>query len=158
MEHVVFNVIKEKKGDTLVVRLIGSIEENVVFEKEIGVPPQNMDLYCKEISRINSVGVKSWIKYFQSCQSKGTKLRFFECSPPIVEQLNLISNFSGNGLVESIFVPFNCRNCQAELLGLFRCEDIKKMKFKIPLLKCNKCGGDAEFDDIPEEYFEFLSR
>jgi anti-anti-sigma regulatory factor len=154
----VINVIKEQKGDVLAVRLIGSVEENVVFDKLIGAPPAALDINCKEISRINSVGVKSWIKFFQSCQAKGTKLRFLECSTPIVEQMNLISNFVCNGIVESVYVPFSCKKCRTEMVGLFSTEDLKKMKFKLPLLKCNKCGGDAEFDDIPEEYFSFLSR
>lgn len=152
------NVIKEQKGSVLAVRLIGSVEENVVFDKLIGAPPAAMDINCKEISRINSVGVKSWIKYFQSCQAKGTKLKFLECSTPIVEQINLISNFVCNGVVESLYVPFSCKKCHTELVGLFKTEDLKKMNLKLPLLKCNKCGGEAEFDDIPEEYFGFLSR
>jgi hypothetical protein len=152
----VINVVKEQKGNVLSVRIVGSIEENVIFEKLIGPPPAAMDVICKEISRINSVGVKAWVKYFQSCQAKGTKLKFLECSTPIVEQFNLISNFACNGMIESIFVPFSCQKCHRELLGLFKTADIKAMKMELPLLKCNKCGGDAEFDDIPEEYFGFL--
>ena len=152
------NALKEQKGNVLTVRLVGAIEENVVFEQLIGVPPAALDVNCKEISRINSIGVKSWIKFFQSCQAKGTKLRFLECSTQIVEQINLISNFVCNGVVESVYVPFSCKKCHSELVGLFKTEDLKNMKFKLPLVKCNKCGGDAEFDDIPEEYFSFLSR
>jgi transcription elongation factor Elf1 len=60
--------------------------------------------------------------------------------------------------VESVYVPFSCKKCHSESVGLFKTEDLKKMKLKIPLLKCNKCGGDSEFDDSPEEYFSFLSR
>ena len=152
------NVIKEQKGTVLAVRLVGSIDENVVFDKLIGTPPAALDVNCKEISRINSVGVKAWIKFFQSCQAKGTKLKFLECSTPIVEQINLISNFVCNGIVESVYVPFSCKKCHTELVGLFKAEDLKKMKLKLPFLKCNKCGGEAEFDDVPEEYFGFLSR
>jgi anti-anti-sigma regulatory factor len=154
----VINVIKEQKGDVLVVRLVGSIEESVVLDKLIGPPPPALDINCKGVSRINSVGVKSWIRFFQNCQAKGTKLRFLECSTPLVEQINLISNFLCNGTLESVYVPFSCSKCHSELVGLFRTEDLKKMNLIIPSLKCNKCGGKAEFDDIPEEYFAFLSR
>jgi hypothetical protein len=52
----------------------------------------------------------------------------------------------------------SCGSCGTELLGLFRCADLKKIKFQIPDLKCAKCGGVASFDDIPEEYFAFLQR
>lgn len=152
------NVIKEQKGNVLAVRISGSIEETVNFEQLIGAPPPEMHVNCKEIPRINSVGVKGWIKYFQSCQAKGTKLKFVECSTAIVEQINLISNFICGGTVETIYVPFSCSSCKSELVGLFKTEDLKKLQLQIPDLKCTKCGNKAVFDDIPEEYFGFLSR
>jgi hypothetical protein len=116
-----------------------------------------MDVVTKEVPRINSVGVKAWIKYFQSVSAKGVQLRFLECSTAIVEQINLISNFACGGSIESIYVPFCCTSCNTELLGLFRTEDLKKIQFQLPDLKCSKCGGVASFDDIPEEYFGFLA-
>jgi len=152
------NVVKEQKGNILVVRLAGSIEESVNFDQLIGAPPAELHVICKEVPRINSVGVKAWIKYFQGAQAKGTKLKFMECSTAIVEQINLISNFTCGGQVESIFVPFSCVNCKSELVGLFKTEDLKKLQLQLPDLKCTKCGNKAVFDDIPEEYFGFLMR
>ena len=152
------NAVKEKKGNVLVVRLSGSIEESVNLEQIIGEPQPEMDIICKEISRINSIGVKAWIKYFLSAASKNSKLRFLECSTAIVEQINMISNFTCGGKVESIFIPFVCENCKSELVGCFKCDDIKRVNFVIPTLKCTKCSGKASFDDIPEEYFAFLQR
>jgi len=154
----VVNVKKETKGSILVVRIMGSIEETVNFDQLLGAPHPEMEINCKEIPRINSVGVKAWIKYFQSCQAKGSKIRFVECSTAIVEQINLISNFTCGGTVESIFVPFSCSGCKSELAGLFKTEDLKKIQLKLPDLKCSKCGSKAVFDDLPEEYFGFLMR
>lgn len=152
------NVAKEQKGNALLVRLSGSIEESVNFEQLIGAPPAELFVHSKDVSRINSVGVKAWIKYFQSAQQKGTKLHFVECSTAIVEQINLISNFASGGSVDSVYVPFACEKCKSELVGLFKTEDLKKMNMQLPELKCTKCSGRAVFDDIPEEYFGFLSR
>lgn len=152
------NVVKEQKGTALLVRLSGSVEESVNFDQLIGPPPPELIVSSKEIPRINSVGVKAWIKYFQSAQAKGTRLTFIECSTAIAEQINLISNFTCGGTVESIYVPFACTNCKSELVGLFKTADLKKLNLKLPELKCSKCGGKAVFDDIPEEYFGFLSR
>lgn len=154
----VVNATKELKGSVLTVRLVGSIEESVNFDQLIGTPPAELVVNCKEVPRINSVGVKAWIKYFQGCQAKGTKLRFIECSTAIVEQINLISNFTCGGTVESVFVPFSCTSCKSELAGLFSLEDLKKMELKLPELKCSKCGNKAVFDDIPEEFFGFMMR
>lgn len=152
------NVVKEQKGNALIVRLAGSIEESVNFDQLIGIPPAELHVNCKEVPRINSVGVKAWIKYFQSCQAKGTILKFTDCSTAIVEQINLISNFICGGTVESIFVPFSCTGCKSELVGLFKTDDLKKLNLNLPDLKCSKCSGKAVFDDIPEEYFAFLTR
>jgi hypothetical protein len=155
----VLHVRKEQRGETLLVKLTGSIEENVAFSTVIGNPPTgSMDLILKEVPRINSVGVKAWIKYFQAITAKGVKLRFLECSTAIVEQINLISNFSCGATIESIYVPFCCQSCHTELLGLFRTADLKKINYNVPDLKCSKCGGAASFDDIPEEYFGFLNK
>lgn len=152
------NVIKELKGNVLVVRLVGAIEESVNFEQLIGTPPGELHVNSKEVPRINSVGVKGWIKYFQTLQTKGIAVKFIECSTSIVEQINLISNFTAGGVVESIYVPFSCSNCKSELVGLFKTEDLKRMQMNLPDLQCSKCNNSAVFDDIAEEYFSFLMR
>ena len=152
------NVTKELKGNTLLVRMAGSIEESVNFDDLIGPAPSAIVVNCKEIARINSTGVKAWIKYFQAAQAKGCKLSFQECSTAIVEQVNLISNFACGGTVESIFVPFSCTKCRSELIALLSTEDLKKRGLQIPELPCTKCSAKAVYDDIEEEYFGFLNR
>lgn len=155
---IVVNVVKEQKGGATVVRIVGSVEESVDFDNIVGPLSGDVVINCKEVPRINSVGVKAWIKYFQALSQRGVRLKFVECSTAIVEQINLISNFVSGGAVESIYVPFSCGGCKSEFIGLFKVEDIRRLAGKIPELKCGKCGGSAVFDDIPEEYFGFLSR
>lgn len=152
------NIVKEQKGAVLEIKLSGSIEESVDFEKLVGEVSGELHVNCKEVPRINSIGVKGWIKYFSSLATKGVKLKFSHCSTAIVEQINMISNFTCGGAVESVYVPFSCQTCKAELVGLFKAEDLKKLQLKLPELKCTKCGGKAVFDDIPEEYFAFINR
>jgi hypothetical protein len=55
-------------------------------------------------------------------------------------------------------VPFSCGQCRGEFIALFKVEDLKKLGMSVPELACPKCKGSAAFDDIPEEYFGFLSR
>lgn len=153
------NVVKEQQGSILVVRLVGSIEESVNFDQVVGYPAApitEMHIYCKGIPRINSVGVKAWIKFFQAVHSRGIQLEFHELSTAMVEQMNFISNFNCGGRVISLFAPFSCEKCHSELVGLFKSDVLKKIQFKIPPLKCSKCGGRALFDDVPEEYFGFM--
>ncbi len=151
-------VVREQKGSISVYKLSGNISEDTHFDDVMGPSNPEMEINCKGILRINSMGVKAWIKYFQTCQKSGTKLNFSECSTAIVEQINLISNFTCGGTVESIYLPFSCLSCKTELSGLFKTEDLKKMKMNLPTLKCTKCSGKAEFDDIPEDYLAFLGQ
>ena len=153
-------VQKEVKGDALVLKFSGSIDESAHFPTLIGEVEQSIvRLNTKEVPRINSVGVKGWIKFFQGLSEQGRKLIFEECSTAIVEQINLISNFSCGGEVESLFIPFVCQDCGSELVGLFGAQALKKANFELPSLKCSKCNSsNAKFDDIPEEYFHFLMK
>lgn len=150
------NIVKEQKGDVLVVKLSGSIEESIDFDKLIGPTPKEVHVSTKAVPRINSVGVKAWIKYFQGLGAKGVKIVLFECSMAIVEQINLISNFRCGGTVTSLYVPYLCQNCGAESAAPYSTEQLQKLNFQIPDAKCPKCGGKATFDDISEEYFYFL--
>jgi anti-anti-sigma regulatory factor len=151
-------VTKEEKGSVIVMKLSGSIDETVNFDQALGVLQGEVHIHTKEIVRINSVGVKNWIKYFQQLQTKGVLIHFVECSTSIVEQINLISNFIAGGEVDSIYVPFACTGCNTELIALFRTIDLDRSDFKLPTLKCSKCSGTAVFDDIEDEYFAFLAR
>ncbi len=154
----VLNVTKEKKGDTLIIRFSGEVAEDANFDQLIGPISGPVTLHCKEISRINSMGVKAWIRYFQAMVAKGAKLHFVECSPSVVEQINLIMSFTCGGTIESIYIPYACVSCYKGLVGLFRVDDLKRTQLQLPELSCPKCNNKAVFDDIQEEYFRFLER
>jgi len=137
----------------------GSVVETVDFDELVGETTPITYLNCKEISRLNSLGVKKWIVFFEKERSKGTQLRFVEASPAVVEQINLIRNFVCGGTVESIYVPFACTNpaCKKSLMGLFNVESIRKHNMQLPTVKCQHCQSTAVFDDLEEEYFRFVS-
>lgn len=151
------NVTRDKKDKTLILRLSGEIDETVNFDQAIGATSPDTVLHCEGISRINSLGVKAWIAFFEACTKRGVKLRYTHCSPAVVEQLGLIRNFACEGVIETIYVPFVCTNkaCCRELVGLFKVEDLQRIAFKIPALKCSTCGSPAVFDDLEDEYFRF---
>jgi hypothetical protein len=150
------NITKEQKGDELVISFVGIMREGVELETLVGPLSGKVRFNCKGIQRINSVGVKNWVRYFESLKKTSLNIVFEHCSPAIVEQVNMISNFLQGYPMVSVYVPFACTKCGSELVGHFEVEALKKLKFEIPTLNCTKCGGVAEFDDIPEEYFNFL--
>lgn len=145
--------------NVLAATLAGDIGPDMNLEGAIGpVTSGELQVSCKGVTRINSVGVKLWIQYFSALRKAKVSLRFTECPPILVQQMNMISNFALAAEVSSLYVPFSCEKCGTELVGLFNTPDIQKLNFEIPALKCTKCGGSAEFDDVPAEYFAFLQR
>lgn len=140
-----------------IIHLTGVIDETVDFEKLLGAPSAaEMVVNCSGISRMNSVGVKAWVTYFEKAQRKGAKLVLQECSPIIVEQLNAIMNFACGGKIESVQLGFTCSSCSHAFTALAKIDVLKANGTEIEDRKCPKCGGDASFDDFPEEYFRFL--
>lgn len=145
----------ERAGTALVLKLEGEIDETFDLTKLLPGYPPEMQVNCRGVNRINSVGVKAWIGYFQKVPPV-VKLSFTECSPAIVEQFNLIKNFKCSGEVISICVPFMCKKCAKNVINVFEVKALQASKCALPPVKC-PCGGEAEFDDIPEEFFGFIS-
>jgi hypothetical protein len=149
---------KELKGAVTVVKLSGAIDDSDDFGKLIGQPSGALQIFCKGVTRINSVGVKNWIKYFNGLQQQKVAFSFEEFGPALVENLNMVQNFCCGGAVISVVVPYRCAGCETSLMGTLKSDAIKAAGFKIAAVKCPKCGGQAEFDDEPDEYFAFLNR
>ena len=149
-------VNKQQTKSGLSVELSGAIEETVHFDELIGPVQGELIVKCRGITRINSIGVKTWIKYFQDLKTHGVNFTFTECSYSIVEQLNMISNFACGGEVVSVLLPFSCLKCQNEFVATCKTEDLKANKLQIPNVKCEKVDCGAQFDDNPNEYLYFL--
>jgi anti-anti-sigma regulatory factor len=152
------NLKKEQQGNVLIVQASGVIDENADFSQLVSSNVAEIRFSTKDVSRINSVGVRGWINAFQKITAKNVKVTLFECSTVIVEQLNMIVNFAAGMTVESVMVPFSCTKCRAASVGLFKSDDLKAINFEVPDIKCPSCSAPASFDDIPEEYFHFLTR
>ena len=80
----------EKRDDHLVLHLRGAITEKTDFDQLLGAfmhgPVETskaklkVQVNCREVTGINSSGVKSWIRYFQNFLKHGGDLKFSEFS------------------------------------------------------------------------------
>ncbi len=150
---------KDRKNQSYLVQLIGAVDDDANLEEAIGPlpkPPFELHMHCGQVNRINSVGVKGWIKYFQQIQVSQIPLFFWECSPPIVQQMNLVFNFLCGGKVLTVQASFSCDACDHIFLQTLKVTDLYQSGFHVPERKCPKCTQDASFDDLPKMYFKFL--
>jgi len=150
----------EKKGSdkNTVYFLSGAINESAEFRGLFGDIPQSAVVNCKGISRINSVGVKGWIKFFGALKEEGKIITFEELSVCLVEQANNVRNFLCGFSVKSLCTPYMCDDDSETCIHVFTVDELKQCNFDPPDLKCGNSSGNCTFDDIPDQYFVFLKR
>ena len=85
-------------------------------------------------------------------------LTFERCSPAIVSQMGMISNFMGmRSRVKSVLVPYLCTSCKFEMLDVL--ELVARMPVKVaPTLRCPSCQDMMELDDLEETYTALVAR
>jgi anti-anti-sigma regulatory factor len=141
-------------------KIAGVIDEDnelVPLEGQLGSGPMVLDL--GEIERINSCGVRDWVNWLGRIEKVGARLVFVNCSPAIVSQINLVHNFTANGIVKSFYAPYFCPRCKKEKLLRLEARDLAKSApiAKAPTCRCDECDGVMDFDEMEESYFAFLN-
>ncbi len=141
-------------------KIAGVIDEDnelVGLEGKLGAGATVLDL--ADIERINSCGVRDWVNWLGRIEKTGARLVFVNCSPAIVSQLNLVHNFTANGIVKSFYAPYFCPRCKKEKLLRLEARDLAKSApvSKAPTCRCDECDGVMDFDEMEESYFAFLN-
>jgi hypothetical protein len=147
-----------RKPKEKMIFLEGAVDGSEDFEQLLGPLAPDTVLDAGGITQINSTGIKAWIRYFCDPSKKGLGLKFVNFAVPLVEQLNMLRNFAGQVRIDSIALPFRCKPCAHPFnlsFGVPELGDFRTQKRTVP---CPLCGKPAEFDDVAEEYFEFLDR
>jgi eukaryotic-like serine/threonine-protein kinase len=148
------NVKVEKRSGGLWAELSGDITEDSEFSAVLNEKPVLLTLDLAGIKRINSTGVREWINFMSALKKDGARIVFERCSVAIVQQLNMIANFSGGAEILSIYAPYICPSCDNEESKLidFRTTPQPNLEAEV---KCTNCSEAMEFDDLPESYLAF---
>jgi anti-anti-sigma regulatory factor len=153
-----FQASVQHRGDMSYVKLGGVIDEdNELGELVEKIPTGTAVIDLGEIERINSCGVRDWVNWLSKLEYNGTRSVLVECSPAIVAQINLVNNFTGNGVVKSFYVPYFCPECDEEKVLLVEATDMGPPPHEPPTCRCDECDLVMDFDDMPDSYFAFLS-
>lgn len=138
-------------------KLKGVMDETVDLARLLGTGFKELEINAREVNRINSLGVKIWRNYFHKLRCDGVKVRFLELSPELVLQLNYLSDFIEKNEIVSLCAPYHCAGCGSQTLLTVLVASIPKGQTpQVSPIPCQNCQKPAEFDEIPEEYFNFL--
>ncbi len=148
----------EQQGDELHLRLEGDLDENANLLQIKAVLSGRVRIDLGQIRRINSAGVREWVNFIREVEQQTDHVVLADCSPAIVMQMNMISNFRGNAEVASIYAPLACPRCDHEQDGRIVLTDevVGALPEHLPEFTCDECGEALELDDIAERYFAFL--
>ncbi len=154
-----FQATIQQRGEVTYLKLAGVIDEdNELFDLLDQLGSGTVVINLADIERINSCGVRDWVNWLAKLEKKGAKVVFVECSPAIVAQINLVNNFTGNGVVKSFYAPYFCPSCDLEKVLLIEMDEMKAMDTpKAPVCRCDECDGVMDFDDMEESYFAFVT-
>jgi DNA-directed RNA polymerase subunit RPC12/RpoP len=142
-------------GGGWLLKLTGIIDETFDRTKLAFGAQDTLVFDLDGVRRITSYGVREWIAAMGNLQAS---CYFIRCRPAVVSQFNMVQNFGGRGQVVSLFAPYACSACGKEIEVLVdRRHPPSAQTLALPTLPCPSCGAEAEFDDIPETFFSYVS-
>jgi len=138
------------QGDFTEVTNFTALAERLRDEKRI-------DFNAASVRYISSAGVRGWCQFLRTLDD-GQDYAFRHCSMAFASQAAMVPMVIGRGQVLSLEAPYFCENCDREELRLLETRALLRDGDHIipPHLSCPLCGGELEFDDVPDRYFAFL--
>jgi anti-anti-sigma regulatory factor len=140
-------------------RFSGIIDESFDGKKAArAVEGNTLVLDLGGIKKISSFGIREWIDFVTAAGKTAEHVILIECSPKIVDQLNMVANFAGGGRVFSFYAPFRCDYCDSEhrvLVEVARDYDTLRT-MKLADRPCPACNESMYFDDDGASYFSYV--
>jgi anti-anti-sigma regulatory factor len=145
-----------EQGPVLMVRLAGIINEDNHLQDHLNeVMNRKVVVNLSGVKRINSCGVRDWVRWIIQVESRENALYLTQVSPPLIGQINLVKNFCSNATVLSFQAPYRCPSCETESVQTLTTHSIEDGK-PPPAAVCEACGEPLEFDALPGSYFAFV--
>jgi anti-anti-sigma regulatory factor len=160
-QELKLKIDKFSDGPITCLKLAGTIDEDFEGKKLAGsIKAQTLVLDLADIRKISSFGIREWVDFVNAVEKNCEKVILLECAPKVVDQLNMVANFSGEtGQVFSFYAPYRCDYCDSDSSLLMQVdrdwEVIKSMK--PPERPCGACGEPEYFDEDPTTYFSFIA-
>jgi anti-anti-sigma regulatory factor len=152
-----FSVDSKLNGDTLVLEVKGSVDEDSNFTPPNLGSASRVVLDLNHVTAINSVGIREWIKWVKTMPAS-LQLSVRNCPKIIVDQINMVAGFLPAGtVIESFYVPYYADSSGNEKMVLFtNGKEFKGSDLFAPDVVKGEGGEEMEMDVIEAKYFKFL--
>lgn len=147
-------------GGIVCLRLSGTIDESFEGKKLAEtIKSQTLVLDLGDIRKVSSFGIREWVDFINGVGKHCERIVLVECAPKIVDQLNMVANFAGNGRVYSFYAPYHCDYCDKDDRVLYQIDrDFEVIKsMKPPQRPCTQCGEMQYFNEDPITFFSYLA-
>jgi anti-anti-sigma regulatory factor len=146
-------------GTVACLKFSGTIDEG--FEgKKLGMTAaaDTLVLDLGGVKKISSFGIREWVDFVTTAAKVCRAIVLIECTPKVVDQLNMVANFAGGGRVFSFYAPFRCDYCDSEQRVLLQIDrDHEAIKgLKLSERPCLSCKESMYFDEDGATYFSYL--
>jgi hypothetical protein len=114
-----------------------------------------VELNLRAVQRINSFGVRAWIQAVRNAPPD-VSLQLTECPPHVIDQINMIADFTARAQVVSFLAPLYCPACDTEDTALFEAAACRQLGGRLPAATCPRCRGVLELLELEEQFLLFL--
>lgn len=112
------------------------------------------------VKKISSFGIREWTDFIKTVERSVQKLIAIECTPKVVDQINMVSQFLGTkGQVFSFYAPYRCDYCDIDRRVLFQVDrDQAAIRgLRPPEQLCETCSRPEYFDEEPGAFFSYVA-
>lgn len=145
-----------ESDEAVVYRFAGDVNENFRQQDVPRIKKSQIIFELEGIENFNSCGIREWIYLVRDICKLGAVV-FRHCSVTVVDQINMVPDSLGTGIIESFYAPYYCSD-HGEISRLINVEKaaVELSNRNAPPFKCEKCDKELEFDALEESYFLFV--
>src|SRR4029077_8866892 len=96
------------------VKITGAIDESFNGAGLVSDLHGDTIFHLGGITRFSSFGVREWVNMMRALKGRVRHALLVECSPAVVNQLNVVVDFTAGAHVKSFHLPFVCPKCQRD--------------------------------------------
>lgn len=160
VEELCFFDVRPLGEQGVLVTLHGDIVETTDFSalaERLEQEPR-VEFNLREVRRMSSYGARSWCDFLAGLEGK--PYAFHHTSTVFSTQVSIVPQVAGAGKIVSFEAPYRCDHCDTLDVRLVESASVLQEGEELvaPTLRCNVCGGELVFDDLPFRYFSFVAR